>query len=539
VDSAQDHKTLVKRAQNGDLAAYEAIIKAFQDMAYGYAYSKLGDFHLAQDVAQEAFVQAYRDLGALENPAAFPAWFRRIVLKYCDRATRGRAVPTVPLESVSEVPSNDPGVHDTVARRETRNQILQAIRSLPEHERAVTTLFYINGYTHEDIAGFLEVPATTVKSRLFSSRKRLKERMVHMFGDAFQENALPETFSERVLSDITPLSWGSGKECTFAGALESALSAAGTPVDYATIMGVSGLAFRVRWYQPEDGLGWCPSSPVGEFPDEIEAAGCGIGRKLRVHCFSDIAGDQSKPDMAKFRADIVKSIDNSVPVLAYNPTFNMCVVHGYEDGGATLLAQEYSSSEGPIRMQLSDVPGFLIFMDAKSEVLSTRGALLQGIRIAVDNWHRTDRPTYGHPGYYLFGAEALRKWREDIGLFDELSDSQKESLHFVSWWNFTSLVDAREAGVKFLQEGGGSFQGQAGELLRDAADIYSAEARSMREASWERKEAFHGPWTAKNLPDWSADVRRNEQELLAFAVEQESRAVEQMEEVLRSEVFAD
>ncbi|NIR02616.1 MAG: RNA polymerase subunit sigma-24, partial [Gemmatimonadales bacterium] len=67
----------------------------FQDMAVGYAYSILGDFHLAEDAAQEAFVQAYLDLRKLRVPQAFPSWLRRIVFKQCDRFTRRKRVHTV------------------------------------------------------------------------------------------------------------------------------------------------------------------------------------------------------------------------------------------------------------------------------------------------------------------------------------------------------------------------------------------------------------------------------------------------------------
>ena len=64
-------------------------------MSYGYAYSLLRDAHLAEDAAQEAFVDAYRHLDDLRTPAAFPGWFRRVVFKHCDRITRGRRVPGV------------------------------------------------------------------------------------------------------------------------------------------------------------------------------------------------------------------------------------------------------------------------------------------------------------------------------------------------------------------------------------------------------------------------------------------------------------
>ena len=63
------------------LDAYAEIVRRFQDMAAGYAYALLGDFHFAEDAAQEAFLQAYLDLEKLAEPAAFPGWFRRIVFK--------------------------------------------------------------------------------------------------------------------------------------------------------------------------------------------------------------------------------------------------------------------------------------------------------------------------------------------------------------------------------------------------------------------------------------------------------------------------
>ncbi|MEW6755714.1 MAG: sigma-70 family RNA polymerase sigma factor, partial [Candidatus Latescibacterota bacterium] len=84
-------ETLVLRAAGGEEAAFAALVRAFQDMAYGYAHALLGDFHLARDAAQETFVEVYRHLGELRAPAAFPAWLCRIVRKHCDRLARRRA----------------------------------------------------------------------------------------------------------------------------------------------------------------------------------------------------------------------------------------------------------------------------------------------------------------------------------------------------------------------------------------------------------------------------------------------------------------
>ncbi|MHC4717479.1 MAG: RNA polymerase sigma factor, partial [Planctomycetota bacterium] len=169
---------LILSARAGDLSAYGLIVGRFQDMAYGYAYSILGDFHLAEDAAQEAFLEAYVHLGSLRCPAAFPGWFRRIVFKHCDRLRRRRGVRTVPLDKAAAVASPEPPPSRSAQDRETGAGVLEAVRSLPDGQRTVTTLFYIDGYSHDDIAEFLDVPVGTVKSRLHASRKRLKERLV-------------------------------------------------------------------------------------------------------------------------------------------------------------------------------------------------------------------------------------------------------------------------------------------------------------------------------------------------------------------------
>ena len=185
---------LVVRACGGDLDAYGQIVRRFQEMAYGYAYAILGDFHLAEDATQEAFVNAYRDLSQLSEPAAFPGWFRRIVFKRCDRLTRGKKMPTVSLDAAAAAVSQMPEPDEMAASREMHDKVIDAIRSLPQAQREVTTLFYINGYSQKDIAAFLEVPTSTVKNRLAAARNRLKQRMLTMVKKTLREHALPEDF---------------------------------------------------------------------------------------------------------------------------------------------------------------------------------------------------------------------------------------------------------------------------------------------------------------------------------------------------------
>ena len=81
-------RQLVQQAQAGNRDAYDALVLRFQDMAVGYAYTLLGDFQLAEDAAQEAFLGAYLELSMLRRPAAFPGWLRQLVFTRCSRLRR-------------------------------------------------------------------------------------------------------------------------------------------------------------------------------------------------------------------------------------------------------------------------------------------------------------------------------------------------------------------------------------------------------------------------------------------------------------------
>ena len=191
---------LVVRAQAGDLDAYAALVRRFQDMAVGYSFARLGDFHLAEDAAQEAFLSAFRDLAQLRDPAAFPGWFRTVVFKQCDRLIRRKQVPTVPLEVAAGLAAGrDPA--ETVERRALQEQVAAAIRMLPEHQRMVVMLFYMGDYSHAEIAAFLGMPVATVRTRLHAARKRLHQRMLTMIQDNLREQrpSRDDGFAERLL----------------------------------------------------------------------------------------------------------------------------------------------------------------------------------------------------------------------------------------------------------------------------------------------------------------------------------------------------
>ena len=188
---------IVARAREGDADAFAVLVRRFQDMAVGFGYSMLHDFHLAEDAAQEAFFDAYRSLPKLREPAAFAGWFRRIVFKHCDRLTRRPAVATVPLEEGVVVS----GFSRTGGDDERKADVVEAMRHLPEHERSTMTLFYIGGYSMEEVATFLEVPVSTIKGRLHSARERLRSMLLDSVADDLRARrpSRNETFATAVV----------------------------------------------------------------------------------------------------------------------------------------------------------------------------------------------------------------------------------------------------------------------------------------------------------------------------------------------------
>jgi len=197
---------LIAATGAGDLKAYGQIVSRFQDMAFGCAYSMLGDFHMAEDAAQEAFIEAYRRIADLREPEAFPGWIRRIVVSKCSRRARGNKLETVSLSKVPESAAAEAGPAKAVEEQEMRDKVLEAIKSLPDHQRMVTTLFYINGYSQQEVADFLEVAVTTVKKRLYDSRRKLKETMIDMVEDTLKENVPDERFWHAVVERMVGVS---------------------------------------------------------------------------------------------------------------------------------------------------------------------------------------------------------------------------------------------------------------------------------------------------------------------------------------------
>ena len=193
-----DHDQLVRDARAGDADAFTELVRRYQAMAFGYAWSRIGDFHLAEDLAQQAFIAAWRSLPALNDPARFGGWLRRIVQFECAHFLRDRPAATFPLDDARQAIANDDPTHDA-ERREGFDRALAAINHLPQAEREVTILFYLHDRSQRQVAAFLDLPVTTVNNRLRNARKRLREGdLITMTRQALNTHPLPGDFADRI-----------------------------------------------------------------------------------------------------------------------------------------------------------------------------------------------------------------------------------------------------------------------------------------------------------------------------------------------------
>jgi len=166
--------------------AFGALVSAYQDMACGYALAQLGSWAAAEDAAQEAFIVAYQQIGQLREPAAFGAWLKRIVWSLCRRAQRRPIEGALPPDEINLASASEPGPDRLVEAANWREQVLAVVRALPGHERDAVLLYYIDGYSQQEVAAFLEVTEPAVRKRLQRARNHLREAMMELLRDSLE-----------------------------------------------------------------------------------------------------------------------------------------------------------------------------------------------------------------------------------------------------------------------------------------------------------------------------------------------------------------
>jgi len=198
-DDKRDDGTLVERARGGDRDAFTALVGRYRGMVYAAAFCYLGNAEDAQDAAQEAFVTAYGRLAQLREPAKFAPWLRRLALNGGADALRRRGARLLSLDgdAACRALTTQDGAEQII----TRVAVREALECLPERSRLTVTLCYLGGYSHTEVARFLDIPVNTVRSRLQHAKQRLREEMRDMVHEGLNEGKPDEAWTRRVVDE--------------------------------------------------------------------------------------------------------------------------------------------------------------------------------------------------------------------------------------------------------------------------------------------------------------------------------------------------
>ncbi|MBQ3181075.1 MAG: sigma-70 family RNA polymerase sigma factor [Firmicutes bacterium] len=178
---------LARRAQQGDQDAFAELVRRYEKQIFSLAYRLCGDYDEAADLAQEAFLRIYRMLHRYDPEKKFFSWMYRVAHNSCINALSKRPANVVPVEQAEEYMTNDGD--DTAAgpergylQQELRSQIDRAIASLPDNYRDIVYLRYIEDMSYQQIADVLQLPVSTIETRLFRGKKQLQKKLLELMG---------------------------------------------------------------------------------------------------------------------------------------------------------------------------------------------------------------------------------------------------------------------------------------------------------------------------------------------------------------------
>ncbi len=175
-ESAVGDAYLVARAREGFLDAYEILVQRHSAMAYRVALRLTGNHHDAQDVAQEALIAAWENLGHFQGEAAFSTWLYQIVTRRAmNKVTRGGDVRS--LDLLPEQADRALGTADKAERDLAADAVTDALLALPFAQRAVIVLHHFERLSYAEIASVTGATEPAVRSHLFRGRRALAKTL--------------------------------------------------------------------------------------------------------------------------------------------------------------------------------------------------------------------------------------------------------------------------------------------------------------------------------------------------------------------------
>lgn len=182
-----DEQALIQRCKNGDVGAYDELVRRYEKQVFNCALRITGNYNDADDIAQEAFIRAFNSIQTFRGDAVFTTWIYRIVTNvYLDERKKSKAHRTTSLDEYIELDENavarqieddSPSPEEVVESKERARALQAAINTLPDYQRLIVTLYSFQHKSYEEISEILHLPIGTVKSRLNRARLALAEKL--------------------------------------------------------------------------------------------------------------------------------------------------------------------------------------------------------------------------------------------------------------------------------------------------------------------------------------------------------------------------
>ena len=212
METVENDAQLIRRILSGDDDAFDTLVQRHQRGVHALAWRKVSDFHYAEEITQDTFLQAYKKLSTLKNPNQFAGWLYVIANRLCINWLQ-RHKPA--MQSLEDTPMEEieksSYIHHAAEQREAagtehRHEIAEKILSkLPESERTVMTLHYLGEMTAKEISKFLGVSVNTITNRLWRARKRLREDQELLVQEVLGGASFPTNLTENIMRQVANL----------------------------------------------------------------------------------------------------------------------------------------------------------------------------------------------------------------------------------------------------------------------------------------------------------------------------------------------
>lgn len=166
---------LVQAARDGDRAAFEALVTRHQRRVYQLCYRFVANHEDASELAQDAFIRAYRSLAAFEGQAQFSTWLHRITVNVCLNRLALKTYPQTTLRDIEASPGHEEAADAAMLRGERAARVRAAVAQLPKKQRATLILRVYHDLPHEEIARILGGSVSAAKTNFFHALRGLRK----------------------------------------------------------------------------------------------------------------------------------------------------------------------------------------------------------------------------------------------------------------------------------------------------------------------------------------------------------------------------